>query len=143
MHPVQRCIWHIRTRCSGHDKNAREPSVIRNRAVTPGAPECRPCPEYPASVLVPGGEVESPCLAAAVFETATSTDSVTPARDAAARETLLREARIIRQTRPSHNLQNRARSGPCKPAANRECPLRDFDWLSGNGAPALRYQRLV
>ena len=34
--------------------------------------------------LVPGGEVESPCLAAAVFETATSTDSVTPARDVAA-----------------------------------------------------------
>ena len=33
--------------------------------------------------MVPGGEVESPCLAAAVFETATSTDSVTPARDAA------------------------------------------------------------
>ena len=35
-------------------------------------------------LMVPGGEVESPCLAAAVFETATSTDSVTPARDVAA-----------------------------------------------------------
>jgi hypothetical protein len=48
--------------------------------------------------LVPGGEVESPCLAAAVFETATSTDSVTPARDVAALKHVLREARIIRQT---------------------------------------------
>jgi len=129
MHPMQRGITHIGTRCSGRAKSARKPSVIRNSPIAPGAPECRQCPEYLASVLVPGGEVESPCLAAAVFETATSTDSVTPARDAAARETLLREARIIRQTRPSHNLQNRARSGPCKPAANRECPLRDFDWL--------------
>jgi len=55
--------------------------------------------------LVPGGEVESPRLAAAVFETATSTDSVTPARDVAALEDVPCEARIIRQTCPSHNVE--------------------------------------
>jgi len=63
--------------------------------------------------LVPGGEVESPCLAAAVFETATSTDSVTPARDVAALECVLREARIIRQTWPSHNLPGQVGSPAC------------------------------
>ena len=43
-------------------------------------------------LVVPGGEVESPCLAAAVFETATSTDSVTPAGDVATHECRMRAA---------------------------------------------------
>ena len=66
-----------------------EPSVIRIAGPTRAALQV---------LLVPGGEVESPRLAAAVFETATSTDSVTPAWDVAPLEHAMREARIIRQT---------------------------------------------
>ena len=79
---------------------------------------------------MPGGEVESPCLAAAVFEPATSTDSVTPARDVAVQEHVLREPRIIRQTRRSHNVQ-----GPNRPARAQARPARLF-LGQGTGLPA-------
>ena len=54
-------------------------------------------------LLVPGGGFEPPRLAAAVFETATSTDSVTPARDAARLHSSQREARIITETAFANN----------------------------------------